>query len=517
MKLCKLLSGINFQCFGNKKTKVDYLTFNSKLCERKSLFFCLNGTKTNGFMYIDEAIKNGAVAIVLNDENLKKYLSLKDKNIGRYDRVKIRNNYKKIKIDNSKQNINSNVSFIVVKNVRKEMSKISAKFYGNPQNKLKIIGITGTNGKTSCSYLIATLLKSFGKKVGVIGTNGVFIGNKKFDAHMTTPDSIELFKIFAKMVKAKVEYCIMEVSAHAIYLNKVYGINFAVKCLTNVKSDHLDFFKSQPNYENTKMNFFNIQDVAVVNYDDKTGKKLAKKYKNYSFFGKKSKNSQIINKNLGLGNTNFVLRIEGVNYFIKTGLTGEFNIYNITLSICVLLKLGFKLEEVFDKVKYINNVDGRFDVVYKSDDFNIVIDYAHTTDSLKNLLKTITAVSRSKNIIVFGCPGERDTTKRFLMGKLAGKFCEYIILTTDNPASENSKRIMFEIGEGVKRSNKQNRYFYIENRQKAIKKAIKIAKKVKKCNILIVGKGIENYQIIGDKFKKYSDYDIVKILLKNPV
>ena len=229
MWLKKLLNNVECNIIGKTNKCIKSLTFNSKIVKDNSVFFCLTGTKTDGELYISEAINNGAVVIVAE----------KAVNI-----CKLNN-----RVNLLKHNFNiNNITQIIVKDVRIAMAIMSANFYNNPQNKLKIVGITGTNGKTSCSYLIASMLKSLNKTVGVIGTNGVFINNKKFDANITTPDSIELFKIFNKMVKAKVEFCVMEVSAHAIFYNRIYGINFAVKALTNVKTDHLDFFKTQPNY-----------------------------------------------------------------------------------------------------------------------------------------------------------------------------------------------------------------------------------------------------------------------------
>ena len=494
MILSKLLKNIdNYNVFGKINKNIQNLSFNSKKIAQNMLFFCINGTKTNGLLYINEALKNGAVAIVIDKTYFNEFNSQSE----------------------CKNQIINNITYIFVDDVRKAMAIISANFYGNPQKKLKIVGITGTNGKTSCSYLIASILKSFNKKVGVIGTSGIFIGNGKIEAHMTTPDSIELFEIFSKMVKAKVEYCIMEVSAHAIFYNKVFGINFAVKALTNVKTDHLDFFKTQQNYEFVKESFFKIDDCCVLNFNDKIGQKIAKKCKKTVNFGKKNANFCILNQKCELGKTIFFAKFKNKIYNVLSNLTGKFNIENLSLAICVVNSLGFKMQDILDKIYAIKNVSGRFDLVFQNNNFSVIIDYAHTLDSLKNLLTTIKSVSKNKNVIVFGCPGERDTKKRLLMGKLSANFCDCVILTSDNPASENSRRIMFEMEQGLKVSKKSIEYYLIEDRTKAIKKAIQIAKKRKNFNVLIVGKGVENYQIVGDKFIKYSDYNVVNEILKN--
>ena len=475
MKLKKLATGLKCQIIG-KNVDVKNLTQNSKKIAKDMLFFCIDGTKTDGNLYIDEAIKNGAVAIVTS---------------------------KKTSIP---------IPQILVNDVRFAMPIISANFYNNPQKKLNIVAITGTNGKTSCTYLIKNMLEFFGKQVGVIGTNGVFICGKKLSAHLTTPDAIELFEIFSQMVKKKVKYCIMEASAHAIYLHKLCGIKFKIKALTNVKSDHLDFFKTKQNYQKVKQSFFDSGSTNIVNIDDVVGKKIAQNNKKCITFGKKNANFCFFDVKLGLGKTNFKLKFRGNVFCVSSNLTGLFNVYNLALCIAVVHQLKFNLKKIISFVPKIKNLDGRLDMVDYKQNFAIIVDYAHTTDSLKNLLTTITTVSKNKNVIVIGCPGERDTTKRFDMGKLAGEFCKWVIFTADNPASENAKRIMHEMFVGA--SQTKTKCFLIENRQKAIKKAIKIAKNNKNTNVLVVGKGIEDYQIEGGRFKKYSDYQSIKNALK---
>ena len=490
MILSKLLKGVEiYKVIGGQNIKINNLSQNSKKTAKNTLFFCINGTKTDGKLYLNEATKNGAVAVILCKSEIETIEKLAKNSI--------------------------NVTFVFVDDVRKSMAIISANFYGNPQSKMKIIGITGTNGKTSCSYIIAGLLNSLQKKVGVIGTSGVFVCGKKYDAHMTTPDSIELFEIFAKMVNSNVEFCIMEVSAHAIYFEKIFGINFAVKALTNIQSDHLDFFGTQKNYENTKKKFFEKYDFAVVNNDEMSRKIITRQREcKMLSFGYSNSDLEILEEHCELGKTEFLLKYNNKTFVVKTRLTGKFNILNVALSIGVLICLGFEIENVIPKVSDIKSLAGRFDIVQKNNNFNVIVDYAHTTKGLENLLVTTKEVSNNKNIIVFGCPGERDTEKRFEMGKVAAEFCDEIFLTSDNPASENALRIMFEIAEGIKSKNSKILLFLIENRKKAIKKAINSAKKQKKCNVLIVGKGVENYQIVGDKLLSYSDYDVINGLLK---
>lgn len=492
MKLLELLNGIGEKIiFGNVDIEIKNLSMNSKKTAKNVLFFCLNGTKTNGNLYIAEAIKNGAIAIVTEKNN---------------------NGLKKIDDDFSVNKL-ENITKIVVPNVRKAMAKICSNYYGNTQIKMKIIGVTGTSGKSSTSFLICEMLKLLGKSAGLIGTSGIFFGDKQFDFGMTTPESIDLFYIFDEMVKNGIEYCVMEVSAHAIFFDKIYGIDFVVKVLTNVKSDHLDFFKTKENYEKVKVGFFDDKCVQVVNVNDKIGQKVINNCKKTITFGVKTADFQILNANYKLGETEFDVIFEGKTYNIKSTLTGQFNSFNITCALAVLHALELDFEQVVPLISNIKKIDGRFDVVFKSDNFNIVIDYAHTLDSLESFLKSVKAVSKNKNIIVLGAPGERDTTKRLPMGRLAGEFCDAVILTADNPASENPRRIMFEMEQGVKKT--KTLYCLIENRKKAIKKAINYAKKLNNCNVLIVGKGVETYQIVGDKHVPYSDYISVFECLTN--
>lgn len=474
MILNELLKDINFDFVGNLNVKIKSLFFDSKKAVKNGLFFCLSGTNTNGENFVANAIKNGAVAIVCTKK------------------------------------LDFNITQIIVKDVRKVMAVVSANFFGNPQKKLKIIGITGTNGKTSSSYIIGHILRYNKKRVGVIGTSGIFIKNKQLEAKLTTPDSIELFEIFAKMVRAKIEYVVMEVSAHAIFYNKIYGIDFAVKVLTNVKTDHLDFFKTDVQYQQTKLSFFDSGKRFVVFGDDKIGHRIKQKYPSKTIcFGKKKDNDFLITKaNFSIGQTSFNLSCGNNCYKIKSNLIGEFNLYNVACAVCVVKMLD-KNFDVENAIKTLNGLSGRMQNVSLGQKCKIIIDYAHTYDSLKNLLCTIKKISKNKNIIVFGCPGERDSYKRFKMGKLAGKFCKIVICTSDNPASENARRIMWEMQQGVNQTNAK--CFFIENRKNAIKKALCLADE--NTNVLIVGKGSETYQIVGDKRLFYNDFETVKKII----
>lgn len=473
MLLKKLLESVSYELIGNLNTDIQSLFFDSRKTVKNGLFFCLQGVNTNGVNFVKQAQNNGAIAIVCNKQ------------------------------------INSNLTQIIVEDVRKTMAIVSANFYDNPQQKLKIVGITGTSGKTSTSYIIADILKYNNKQVGVIGTSGIFINNKLLSAKLTTPDSIELFEILSQMVKNNIEYVVMEVSAHAIFYNKIYGINFTVKVLTNIKSDHLDFFKNDTEYQNTKLSFFNNYGKNIVNGDDDICYQLKQKYpqNTISFGNNKYNNFLIRDVNCLLSQTSFNLISHNKNLKLKSNLIGVFNVYNIACAVCVIDCLDTKLQ-VQNAIINLQNISGRMQNLNFGQLFKIFVDYAHTVDSLKNFLVTITNLSSNKNIVVFGCPGERDTYKRKQMGALASRFCDVIILTTDNPASENSRRIMWEIMQGVDKS--KAKVYFIENRKLAIKKAINYADN--NTNILVVGKGSEDCQIVGDKRLPYSDIQTIKTL-----
>ena len=474
MILKKLLSGINCDCFGDLDLKIESLFFDGRSKVKNGLFFCLNGTNTNGCNFVWQAIANGAIAIV------------------------------------TPQKLDVDITQVVVNDVRKVMSLISANFYDNPQNKLKVVGITGTSGKTSTSYIIAHMLKTQNKKVGVIGTSGIFIGEKKYEATLTTPDSIMLFAIFCEMVKNDIEYVIMEVSAHAIYYSKVYGIDFEVKVLTNVMADHLDFFKTENNYQQTKLSFFNSGKHFVVFGDDKVGSiiKHSNNAKTITYGFNNTNDCVIKNFELDIKGSKFEIMFENKCQKIISKLIGVFNLQNIVCSFCVVRYLLGEFD-FQGSIANLTGLDGRFQTLFCCQR-NIVIDYAHTADSLKSFLQTVKNVSKNKNIIVLGCPGERDSFKREQMGEIAGNFCDIVILTSDNPASENPNRIMWEMKQGVKKT--KAKCYLVENRRMAIKKALLLQNE--QFNVLIVGKGTEKYQIVGDRRIKFNDLEVVKNFIK---
>lgn len=454
MKLYALLKNINCRVFGSTILDISGLYHKDIDVKENGLFFCLRGTRVDGKNYVNSAVKNGAVAIVTEQE----IAGLK------------------------------NVTQIIVRNTRETMSLLACKFYNNPADKLKIIGVTGTNGKTTISTILAKALNELGKKTAVVGTNGISFGQYNFSVGLTTPDPIDLQKYFALMVRNKVEYVCIEVSAHAIDLNKVEGFKFEQMIFTNLTEDHLDYFKTLENYFQTKSKVFNVKHskTAIINIDDEFGLRLYNSIKmpcfTYSINDKS--NLQINNiENLGICQ-NFEFNGQKVN--LK--LAGKFNLYNSLACILSLQNLGFSDEKIAKVMSNASPVAGRFNT-YDINNRIVIIDYAHTPDGLKNLLETskLLLKNNAKLIAVFGCGGNRDQKKRKIMGKISSEYADLTIITTDNPRFESREKIANEIASGFETNN----FKIILDRSKAIKTAIEFASVGD--IIVIAGKGTENY------------------------
>ena len=463
----------------NLKTKISKLCINSNECSKNCLFFCINGFSANGANYVNEAINNGASVIIAETK------------------------------------LNDKIPHIIVKNIREALSIISQNFFNNSHKKLKLIGIVGTNGKTSTAKIMKSMLSNTKQKVGFIGTNMVEYGKEKLDISLTTPDPIELNKYFYNMVKSKIKYCIMEVSAHAIFLKKVYGLKYESLIFTNISQDHLDFFKDMETYSRVKIDFFDIQNTksAVINIDDEYSSKALKNFKGKVLTYGLNNPSDIfaVNINLDLSGSNFIVNSCDYIFPVKTRLCAKFNVYNILACIGVMKLLKFNDKDIEESTQNLTTIEGRFNQVDLGQPFKVIIDYAHTPKSLENLLIEVKNLSNNKIISVFGCPGNRDETKRKIMGEIAGRYSDYIILTTDNPQYENAKNIIKEIQKGIKKT--KSRCELIEDRELAIRRAFQLADD--NTTILIIGKGVEKYQNINGFKVPYSDFKVTERLIKD--
>lgn len=472
MKLFYLIKGLKCRVVGNLNIDIKSLCHKDSDATKNSLFFCLSGKTHSGKTYVDSAIKNGAVAIVVEQELA---------GIG--------------------------VTQIIVKDSRIAMSLISANFYDCPAKKLKVVGVTGTNGKTTITYVLKQMFEYFGKNVAVVGTNGVVFNGKTYETGMTTPDPIELHKFFNEMVKKNIEYVFMEVSAHALDLKKVEGIVFDAMIFTNLTEDHLDYFKTMEKYFEAKKKAFlsNKAKLSIVNIDDEYGKVLVERIKTPLITYSIRSDADIKAKDISLCGARQYFSIDEINF--DSALVGDFNVSNVIACVGLLKHFGFDLCKIAEAVKKLSVVDGRFNTVVVKDRL-FVVDYAHTPDGLLNVLSLCKKMKQPdrKVICVFGCGGNRETQKRAIMGEISSKMADFSIITSDNPRFEDKFKIIKEIESGMKNNN----YETIADRKEAIKRAYEISNE--QDIILVAGKGAENY--IDEKGIKvpYSDMGEIKKL-----
>lgn len=408
--------------------------------------------------------------------------------------------------------VNTKLPYIIVKNTRKALGFLASNFYNNPCKKMKIIGVVGTNGKTSTTSILKQLLDSNNVKCSLIGTSGVFINSKRLEETLTTPDPILLNELFYKMYKAKSKVVVMEISAHAIYLNKVDFLKTDALIFSNFSQDHLDFFKTMENYKKVKFSYFNSLNTknAIINTDDKAGRELFEKIKNQintKTFSIESKSDlRASNIKLELGKTSFDIVENNKNFSVLPNLSCKFNVYNVLSAVLALKVLGFD-KKLYKNVNKLKPILGRFNIFKAKNNSLAIIDYAHTPESLNSVLENIKSLSNKKIIAVFGCPGNRDEIKREIMGKIAYKFCDKIIITSDNPKYENPLIVCNEILKGTKEKGQ-----IIEDREKAIKFAYK---NLENNVLLIAGKGSEMYQDFNNLKIEYSDYKVLNDCIKS--
>ena len=459
--------------YGNVETDIVSVTNNSRECKPGSLFVAVRGFETDGHKYIGSAVENGASAVICEEYNPM-----------------------------------VSCTQIVVGNSRRCEAVAAAAFYGNPSRKFKLIGVTGTNGKTTVTYLVKHILDSAGYKTAVIGTNQNIIGDEVLETGRTTPHAIALQELFSKMADAKVDFCIMEVSSHALWLDRVYGCRYSVGAFTNLTQDHLDFHKTMDNYMAAKAKLFEISDTAVINTDDSYGKKMANlcpcECTTYS-----------VKESSALMAQNTVLNAEGVSFEAdghkyELGIPGEFSVYNALCAIGIAKRAGISEDKIAFALKTASGVKGRAEIVPTNTDYTVLIDYAHTPDGIENILSAVKGFCKGKVIIVFGCGGDRDSSKRSIMGEIAGKKADFCVVTSDNPRTEDPLKIIAMVEEGVKKVT--NDYIVIENRTDAIRYALNNAKK-DDC-VVLAGKGHETYQILNTGTIHYDEREIVKEILE---
>ena len=478
MKLSKLLSGVKIKekyYFTDKEIK-DVIT-DSNAITRGSLFICLKGQNFDGHNFIRQAENYGAAAVV------------------------------------TERFIETVLPQIVVEDGRNAISEISANFYGHAEKKMRFIGVTGTNGKTTTSHLITSILVKSGVKCGLIGTLGVFYGGKFFESSLTTPDPLEFHKILADMYKESVEAVVMEVSAHAAALKKLYGVPFEIAVFTNLTQDHLDFFGDMESYKRAKTDFIknNVKKYIVTNSDDNTGREIAalKTAKVITYGIENPSDVFAIDVKEKPLCTEFIMNLFDRIYEIKLNLIGTFNVYNALAAATAAALYGENTDEIAKGLELVKGIDGRLQCVYEGD-FCVYVDYAHTPDGLKKALKALRPHTLGKLICVFGCGGNRDKDKRPQMGKISGEFADFTVITTDNPRFEDPMDIIWQIEAGINET--AGEYVIIQERKDAVKYALSSAKKGD--TVLIAGKGSEKYQdVLGIK-RVYNDKDTVEDIMR---
>ncbi|ABB15729.1 UDP-N-acetylmuramoyl-L-alanyl-D-glutamate--2,6-diaminopimelate ligase [Carboxydothermus hydrogenoformans] len=410
------------------------------------------------------------------------------------------------------------VNHLLVKDSRQALALLARTFYGNPTEKISVIGVTGTNGKTTVTHLVTSLLESFGYKTGLIGTIYNRIGDKILPVTNTTPDALSLQRLFAEMVKSEVSHVAMEVSSHALVQKRVLGIDFKTGVFTNLTQDHLDFHESMENYFNAKKELFKILAEqkalpGVINKDDFYGQRILKEVAHpFVTYGIKEQ-ADITAKNVELTNsgTAFTLCYQEEEYPVKVKLLGLFNVYNILAAVGTLLTLGFSLPDIVKNLPLLNPVPGRFELIDEGQDFAVIVDYAHTPDGLENILKSARAITPGRVIAVFGCGGDRDKTKRPKMGKISATLADITIITSDNPRTEDPEAIINEIEKGFFDAL-PGKYLKEVDRKKAIKTALLLAKPGD--TVVIAGKGHEDYQIIGTTKYPFDDRVVAREILR---
>lgn len=430
---------------------------NSKLIKPGQTFVAIKGYTVDGHDYIESAIKNGATAIIAEKE------------------------------------VNCSVPVTVVKNSAEYYQKLLVKEYKDEFKNLKLIGITGTNGKTTSAYLTYQMLNLLGKKAAYIGTIGFMYDNVHKELPNTSPEILTIYKLLMEAKKNQCEYVVMEVSNFALDLKRIEGLQYIAASFTNLTEDHLDYHKTMENYMNAKLkltNYIKKDGVLTVNIDDEVSQKFIEKFKNTKTYGYKQADYQIIKDDIHPDHTNIDFKIYNKDYTVTTNLTSKFNIYNYFTMFSMLHELGFTAEELIEKTKKLKAPKGRCET-YKVKDGFAVVDYAHTPDAVLKVVTAYKELAKGKIITIIGCGGDRDPLKRPIMGEIASHYSDYVIFTNDNPRTEDPNKIMKDILKGVKKNN----YEVCLDRKKAIEKALNMIKKDD--IVLLLGKGHENYQILG--------------------
>lgn len=476
MQLQKLLQNIPYTNIqGTEQIEINHIVYDSRKVEKGDVFVCISGFQTDGHRYIPMALEKGAVAIVTEREV---------------------------------SDIPQNVTVIQTENNRKTLAQMAVVYYENPTKSLCMIGVTGTNGKTSITYYIQSILSEAGNKTGVIGTIENRIGDTIIPTERTTPESLELQALLQRMKQEDVSHVMMEVSSHSLDLHRVDGVAYDVAVFTNLTQDHLDYHKTMENYQKAKGLLFAKSEKSVINMDDDAGQYMADCANGSVMTYGIDKDADLKAEQIVVSaeGTMFTLLYKQKSYAVQLHTPGRFSVYNALGAIGACLCLGMDIETVLKGISKNKGIAGRFQSIHSKKGCTAIVDYAHTPDGLVNVLKTAREFAKGRLIAVFGCGGDRDKTKRPIMGECGGKFADYCILTSDNPRTEDPIQILRDVEVGTKSVTKN--YEIEPDRKKAIQRAVSLANT--NDVILIAGKGHETYQIFADKTIHFDDVEEVQ-------
>jgi len=456
--------------------EVKELRYNSRKVEKGDVFCCVVGTFADGHKYAAQAVEAGAAALVVE---------------------------RQLELD---------VPQILVENTRVAMAEMAAAYYGNPADEMVMVGITGTNGKTSTSYMLKSVAERMGKKVGLIGTIRNMIGDIIIDTERTTPESVDLQRILRQMKDENVDVVIMEVSSHSLDQKRVHGISYDIGCFTNLTQDHLDYHKTFENYFSAKKLLFAQCKKAVINLDDSYAADMVAGMDIPVMSVGVREQADITASEIDITTrgVQFDFNYRNVTSRFNVPIPGLFSVFNAMSAAGIALSLGWTLDSIKYGLEHMVSVSGRLEPLPTGkNEFTVLLDYAHTPDALENLLKTVRGFATGRVVTLFGCGGDRDHAKRPIMGEIAGRFSDFAIVTSDNPRSENPMDIIASVEDGVKKSGCE--YIIIENRRDAIEYALKNAKK--NDVIILAGKGHENYQEINGGKQHFDEKEIVSEIL----
>ena len=449
--------------------------YHSEKVQRGDLFVAVKGNATNGHKYIGDALAKGAACVICESEPQ-----------------------------------DSAIPFVLVPNTRKALAQLSKNYFDRPDEKLKLIGVTGTNGKTSTTYLIREILMyQYGNTVGLIGTNQNLVGNKPYNATQTTPESYDIYKLLREMVDAGCKYAVMEVSSHSLEQYRVYGLQFDVGVFTNLTQDHLDFHQDMKAYADAKARLFSQCDYAVVNGDDPAHKvMLANHPERNLIYSAKNDNCDLVAKNIVFKNykVEYEALMQGSINRISISIPGMFTVYNSMAAMGVGVLLGIGQADIAMALKMAKGVLGRYERVEVEKPYDVIIDYAHTPDGMENILSMTRDTRQGRIISVFGCGGDRDKTKRPLMGEIGARYSDIVVLTSDNSRSERPMEIIFDTLWGAKDGKAEINV--IPDRKKAILYAMSLAQEGD--TLLLLGKGHELYQEANGERSFFDEREIVK-------